>query len=237
MQGLDYAYTLQGWLRAVNGSTLDSVNDMGRDGDPNVQSRKYIAKDAYGFSLHYFEGDYQPINGITFLTDLKAKLGASYRGLYNGNISSMTVNIGILNNPKLYNYRYDQLNRLTGMDMLNGTNNGINLWTNGLAPSNDYTEKASYDPNGNILTYIRHGYSATPAMDSMTYHYQAGTNKLNHISDDPTIYGNYPNDLDDQSADNYTYDAAGNLIRDKATGITTIQRIDRSAMAFTRAVK
>jgi len=40
------------------------------------------------------------------------------------------------------------------MDMLNGTNNGINLWTSGLTPSNDYKEKASYDPNGNILTYI-----------------------------------------------------------------------------------
>jgi len=104
------------------------------------------------------------------------------------------VNIGILNNPKLYNYRYDQLNRLTGMDMLNGTNNGINLWTSGLTPSNDYKEKASYDPNGNILTYIRHGYGATPAMDSMTYHYQDTTNKLRYITDGVPS-GNYPNDL------------------------------------------
>ena len=154
VQGLDYAYTLQGWLKAVNGSTLDSVNDMGHDGDPAVQSRKYIAKDAYGFSLHYFNSDYFPINGSALDTGLQSKLGASYKGLYNGNISSMAVNIGILNAPKLYNYRYDQLNRLTGMDMLNGTNNGINLWTSGLTPSNDYKEKASYDPNGNILTYI-----------------------------------------------------------------------------------
>jgi len=221
VQGLDYAYTLQGWLKAVNGSTLDSVNDMGHDADPAVQSRKYIAKDAYGFSLHYYEGDYYPINGTAFLTDLKTKLGTNYRGLYNGNISSMAVNIGILNNPKLYNYHYDQLNRLTGMDVLNGTNTGLNLWTNNLTPSNDYTEKASYDPNGNILTYIRHGYGATPAMDSMTYHYQAGTNKLNHIGDNSAYTGNYPNDLDDQDADNYTYDAAGNLTEDQQAGITT----------------
>jgi hypothetical protein len=221
VQGLDYAYTLQGWLKAVNGSTLDSVNDMGHDGDPALQSRKYIAKDAYAFSLHYYDGDYYPINGTAFLTDLKSKLGSSYRGLYNGNISSMAVNIGILNNPKLYNYHYDQLNRLTGMDVLNGTNTGINLWTNSLTPSNDYTEKASYDPNGNILTYIRHGYGATPAMDSMTYHYQAGTNKLNHIGDNSAYTSNYPNDLDDQDEDNYKYDAAGNLIQDKAAGITT----------------
>src|SRR6185437_10105898 len=108
VQGLDYAYTLQGWLKAVNGSTLDSVNDMGHDGDPAVQSRKYIAKDAYGFSLHYFNSDYFPINGSALDTGLQSKLGASYKGLYNGNISSMAVNIGILNAPKLYNYRYDQ---------------------------------------------------------------------------------------------------------------------------------
>ena len=220
VQGLDYAYTLQGWLKAVNGSTLDSVNDMGHDGDPAVQSRKYIAKDAYGFSLHYFNSDYFPINGSALDTGLQSKLGASYKGLYNGNISSMAVNIGILNAPKLYNYRYDQLNRLTGMDMLNGTNNGINLWTSGLTPSNDYKEKASYDPNGNILTYIRHGYGATPAMDSMTYHYQDTTNKLRYITDGVPS-GNYPNDLDDQSADNYTYDAAGNLTEDQQAGITT----------------
>jgi hypothetical protein len=199
VQGVDYAYTLQGWLKSVNGSILDSTKDMGHDGDPAVSARQYIAKDAYGFSLHYFEGDYQPINGSSFLTNLKTPLGTTaYRGLYNGNISSMAVNIGILNNPKLYNYRYDQLNRLTAMDVFNGTNTGQNLWTNGLTASNDYKEKASYDENGNILTYIRHGYGTTPAMDSMTYHYNTGKNQLNYIGDGVTS-GNYPNDLDNQS--------------------------------------
>ena len=120
VQGLDYAYTLQGWLKAVNGSTLYPVNDMGQDGNIANQSQQYIGQDAYGFSLHYFEGDYYPINGSSLLTTLKTQLGTNYKGLYNGNISSMAVNIGILNNPKLYNYNYDQLNRITGMDVLNG---------------------------------------------------------------------------------------------------------------------
>jgi RHS repeat-associated protein len=132
----------------------------------------------------------------------------------------MAVNIGILNNPKLYNYHYDQLNRLTGMDVLNGTNTGINLWTNGLTDTADYRERASYDPNGNILTYTRNGYGGTQGMDNLTYHYNSNTNQLNHIGD-AVASGNYPNDLDDQSADNYTYDAAGNLIQDKAAGITS----------------
>jgi hypothetical protein len=220
VQGLDYAYTLQGWLKAVNGSVPDSVNDMGHDGDPAVPARQYIGKDAYGFSLHYYDGDYYPINGTAFLTGLKAKLGSSYRGLYNGNISSMAVNVGILNAPKLYNYHYDQLNRLTGMDVLNGTNTGINLWTNNLTATNDYQERVSYDGNGNILTYQRNGYGGTQAMDSLTYHYNAGTNQLNHISD-AVASGNYPNDLDNQGSDNYTYDQIGNLSEDQQAGITT----------------
>jgi hypothetical protein len=130
------------------------------------------------------------------------------------------VNIGILNNPKLYNYHYDQLNRLTGMDVLNGTNTGLNLWTNNLTATNDYQERASYDPNGNILTYTRNGYGGTQGMDNLTYHYNSNTNQLNHIGD-AVASGNYPNDLDDQDEDNYKYDAAGNLIRDSAAGITS----------------
>jgi hypothetical protein len=220
VQGLDYAYTLQGWLKAVNGSVLDSVYDMGHDGDPAVPSRQYTGKDAYGFSLHYYEGDYYPINGTAFLAGLKAKLGAGYRGLYNGNISSMAVNVGILNAPKLYNYHYDQLNRLTGMDVLNGTNTGLNLWSNNLTATNDYQEQVSYDGNGNILSYTRNGYGGTPSMDNLTYHYNAGTNQLNHISD-AVASGNYPNDLDDQSSDNYSYDETGNLIQDVKAGITS----------------
>lgn len=113
MQGLDYAYTLQDWLKAVNGTTVKQLNDMGNDGDSLVQSRQYIGRDAYGFSLHYFNNGYFPINDSGLDTSLQSKLGGAYKGLYNGNISSMAVNIGILNNPKLYNYQYDQLNRLT----------------------------------------------------------------------------------------------------------------------------
>jgi len=45
---------------------------------------------------------------------------ADYKPLYNGNISSMAVNIGQLNAPLLYNYQYDQLNRIISMDAFNG---------------------------------------------------------------------------------------------------------------------
>jgi hypothetical protein len=220
VQGIDYAYTLQGWLKSVNSTTLNPVNDMGQDGNIANQAQQYIGQDAYGYSLQYFEGDYNPIIGGSFLSGAKTALGTAYKGLYNGNISSMAVNIGVLNNPKLYNYEYDQLNRITGMVTFNGTNTGLNLWSGTLPSTTDYQETASYDPNGNIQTYVRNGYSGVNTqMDNLTYHYNAGTNKLNYIVD-AVASGNYPNDLDNQSTNNYTYDAAGNLLTDQLAGVT-----------------
>lgn len=40
----------------------------------------------------------------------------------------MGVNIGKLNQPQLYNYQYDQLNRLTKMDTYRGYSTGSNNW-------------------------------------------------------------------------------------------------------------
>ena len=57
VQGVDYAYTLQGWLKGVNSMALDTAIDMGRDGSGTI-----TARDAYGFQLNYFTGDYKPVN-------------------------------------------------------------------------------------------------------------------------------------------------------------------------------
>ena len=134
VQGIDYAYTLQGWLKGVNSMGLDSSRDMGEDGLISGLNR-YTAKDVYGFQLNYFAEDYYGIKStLTPFPGYKAALGADYRPLYNGNISSMGVNIGKLNDlgsaPLFYNYTYDQLNRLTGMDVYNGFNStATNSWT------------------------------------------------------------------------------------------------------------
>jgi hypothetical protein len=42
VQGVDYAYTLQGWLKGVNSMALDTARDMGKDGG-------LTARDAYGY--------------------------------------------------------------------------------------------------------------------------------------------------------------------------------------------
>jgi hypothetical protein len=89
--------------------------DTGYGGDG---SRTISPKDAYGIQLNYFSGDYQPLKTMRNpFPGHSAYLGAEYRPLYNGNISSMAANIGKFNQPHLYKYQYGQQNRIVSMDV------------------------------------------------------------------------------------------------------------------------
>ena len=237
VQGLDYAYTLQGWLKGVNSTSVGTGEfDMGQDGKITT-ANSLVARDAFGFSLNYFTGEYKPISTavtpfVTVPMTLPADPGtgiSTAAQLFNGNIGAMAVNIPKLGNPLVYGYRYDQLNRIVRMDAFSGLNNTNNTFTSPVR-TNDYHEEVSYDPNGNIKTYKRNGSTASSSqsMDQLTYFYNkdAGNNllnnKLRHVTDD-FGYGNPAiGDIGTQSPDNYTYDPIGNLIGDNAEGISNI---------------
>ncbi len=52
VQGLDYAYTIQGWIKAVNSEALLPNLDMGKDGlNVTGNANKNFARDAFGYSL------------------------------------------------------------------------------------------------------------------------------------------------------------------------------------------
>ncbi len=102
VQGVDYAYTLQGWLKGVNGHVLDPDKDMSRDGKPLTVFGE-TARDVYGFSLGYYHDDangykdYAPVGGaganafgLQYLPPADNIAGASGKSLYNGNISHTT---------------------------------------------------------------------------------------------------------------------------------------------------
>ncbi|MCW3463666.1 RHS repeat domain-containing protein [Chitinophaga nivalis] len=219
VQGIDYAYTLQGWLKGVNSSTATSNFDMGSDG----KSGATVATDAYGFTLHYSgDKEYRPVNAA-----MKpfAAIGTAtaFKPLYNGNIAAMSNQLPAIGEPLLYMYSYDVLNRLVGMDAHRNFNTTTNTWTpTGI---NDFRERIAYDGNGNILKYLRHGnntFAGKPlVMDSLTYNYEARNNRLNYIQD-AVNNGDYGADIDRQSANNYVYDKIGNIIRDRASGIDSI---------------
>lgn len=196
VQGIDYAYTLQGWLKGINSTSVnDGTFDMGADGKTGSANTN-VARDAYGFSLNYYNGDYKPIGssapfaGSTTASDL-----------FNGNIKAMALNIPALGDALTFGYTYDQLNRLVKVDAYNGFNNSTNVWTPNAI--NDYKESLTYDPNGNIKTYLRNGTGSSLSLNNYNYTYIPNTNQL------ASIY----NSVNSQTK-TYSYDAIGNTTID-----------------------
>ena len=120
----NYAYTVQGWI-------------------------KQMQAEAFSYALGYNEKDYAAIGTVSILaTPIATTTDNKSKGLYNGNIASMTSNT-----PKMtevagqqamlqQQYSYDQLNRITASS------------TPGAG--NKFKTGYSYDANGNIKTLARY---------------------------------------------------------------------------------
>jgi len=136
---------------------------------------------------------------------------------YNGNISTMSWNSSILNNPKSYNFEYDKINRLKKANY------------QGAGPEN-YSTTYEYDRNGNITNLSRYGLTTVnsyPEIDQLSYSYQG--NRLIGVSDNSAaIYQTYGFkeksylQATEFSSHEYLYDANGNLIKDLNKGIDKI---------------
>jgi RHS repeat-associated protein len=245
VQGTDYAYTLQGWLKGVNSTAVgDGKFDMGADGVKTGNIISPVARDAFGFALHYFSTanskDYKPVGGGQPFASAAAA-GFGFVSLYNGNIAAMAVNIPKVGEPLYYQYKYDALNRLVKMNTYKGLNPATNNWN--VVSIDDFKEELSYDANGNIQTYKRNGKADKLDMDKMTYQYPKDANgkilnnRLRYVHDEVPA-ANYAEDIDSQTpltldlvnkelkpeqpTDNYVYDAIGNLIKDNKEGINKI---------------
>lgn len=237
VQGIDYAYTLQGWLKGVNGSYLNAATDMSKDGQAaGVGSFGNFNRDVFGFSLDYFQGDYTPVGaalaqpanafGLSYSPPAIGSAAPGGKDLFNGNIGSATYAMSKLESGNTigYSYKYDQLNRLTAMNRHNITQGGSS-WSNSTIVS-DYAETVSYDGNGNIGHYTRNGTSSIGlSMDNLSYNYNVDAsghlvnNRLRSVSDGVTNSSASYNDIKNgQSIDNYTYDRIGNLVGDATSG-------------------
>ncbi|MBK8642649.1 MAG: hypothetical protein IPN15_10700 [Saprospiraceae bacterium] len=229
IQGLDYAYTLQGWIKGMNSGNLQVNTDMGKDGMTSQQHQTF-AKDEVGYVLNYYQGDYNSIAqhapAKKFETEISSSsYNTASKNLYNGNIRAMITAIDRFmgaygkDGPAGYSYQYDQLNRIKGIDYYSGLNN--NSWISAIK-KDDYQTRYSYDANGNILNLDRNGTTAGGnqlKMDRFTYNFKQQNNRLTHV-DDVVNVSNYSTDIDDQQANNYKYDRLGNLIRDEAEGLS-----------------
>ena len=189
VQGCDYAYTLQGWLKGVNGVALGTggkgLTDMGMDGSVLKEQGLHaqVARDVFALSLGYHQDDYAPLGGATAKAFSMTYNHPSIKGgntngsaLFNGNISNATCSIAGIDNAVTqgYSYGYDQLGRLFRMrahDLsLASAGNG---WSNS-SVIEAHREDFTYDANGNITTLNRNGSQAAGrpiAMDALQYKY------------------------------------------------------------------
>nr|MBP6731818.1 RHS repeat protein [Chitinophagales bacterium] len=221
VQGIDYAYTINGLLKGINSGNASADFDMGEDGKPEGILHGHFPADAFGEALNYFDNDYRAVSSsaVAFNT---ATAGALQTGfslpVYNGFIRNTISTIpGIDTKPQARAFKYDQAGRFSQMqtifDLGAVTSNSISAGF-----TEDYKMQLTYDANGNIKTLLRNK-NGGAAMDNMTYQYGTANNQLLSLDD---AIGNSADasDIDDQSANNYTYDGCGRLKTDAAAGVS-----------------
>ncbi len=208
IQGLDYVYTPQGWLKSINHPSFNTQLDPGEDEAP---------QDVFSSTLFYHDNDFVHPSDIFGDEEF---IKENTNQLYNGNIAAWTTGYSDENEVQkvmAHTYEYDWMNRLKLSTYHYKNSPADNIWQS----TTDYLSSYEYDPNGNITQLNRNGYGTYQNMDQLTYHYEAETNKLNHITDG---YGSANlGDLSSQAADNYEYDSIGNMIRDESSGVDTIE--------------
>lgn len=194
LQGIDYAYTVQGWLKSINNSQKEL--DPGQD----TPSGNGVLKDLFGMRLDYFDGDYasrQLTAPNVYISPNNGEM--RYDGTVRAN-SWFTPNVATVNANA---YRYDAKGQL--LESIYGQyfgGNYFNYSTNGPY----YEGNLSYDAHGNILS-LRRTDNTSIAGDNFAYNYTANTNKLLAVRNPA-------------GADvlNYEYDVNGQMTREAEVG-------------------
>lgn len=254
LQGLDYSYTINGLLKAVNNPRAGS--DPGNDGGGNG-----FAADLFSFALDYYPKDYErnySLLNSNKMTGAYSNTNVSYTGIANAirwrNVypsSAPAPDPTTVSAPFMYEFDYDSFYRLKGATFGNFT---ATSGTGGLLNDIAFTTTKSfslsgitYDKNGNILTLKRNEATASGVlMDDLTYNYNSLTrNKLNSVTDAVTTSLGLTADIDlpnQTNSVNYSYNAIGQLtlnIQDdqkyyyNASGLTT--KITRNSNSNTIA--
>ncbi|PHN01990.1 RHS repeat-associated core domain-containing protein [Flavilitoribacter nigricans] len=222
IQGIDYAYTIQGWLKIINSNALRPDKDIGEDGFFLNYPQMLKAQDAFGLSLGYYDGDYQPIKRAKRAVADTRNTPLSRYQQYSGNIQHVVTSLAAMPDEQKVQakiYRYDQLDRLKTMDICTGFNRMTNSWQGSKVVA-DYRTEFSYDQNGNFLRVKRNG-SGNRIMDNLTYHYSPNSDQIQYIDD--RVGKVFGMDLADQKPFNYAYDPKGQVISDVTSGIKEIE--------------
>lgn len=224
LQGLDYYYTIHGWLKGINtpdGNYGQNVNitastDPGLDGIFVTGNHdRWGGRDEFSLGLGYYESDYAPINGSWAAGAQNSPWAAMEDdlipdplnppptlGLYNGNIAWMATQVNQFDRQSMgtaleaYAFQYDQLHRIKQAKRWQHDGTG---WGN----TNEWRYHTNYafDKNGNLNTLQRHSDDGT-LIDNFSYTYQSSggnraNNKLLGVGD-AVSSGVFAGDIDDQ---------------------------------------
>lgn len=237
VQGVDYSYTIQGWLKGINDPYLLG-NDAQRDG----VNGSNVGKDSFGMMLNYFENDFQAVGSVFN----GPQPGTANRDLYNGNITAWAFNSQIsapemmdqanphhdpfldhkIDEELAFSYHYDVLNRLRD----SRSQEFNNTWAT--STNNRYNSSYYYDANGNFTQGLngqtgmeRYDHLGDP-MDRIHYNYEAPL--LTDQPDRPDMLTSINEDIEGSGADlnsdhTYTYNNIGQMVHESwGTGSNTI---------------
>ncbi|GGH16502.1 hypothetical protein FAZ19_05730 [Sphingobacterium alkalisoli] len=191
LQSIDYRYNEKGQLKSINDPDLvgtSALNDG--DNDSNL--------DLFGLQIAYHEDPIAP--------------------QYNGNIANIRwktskVPAQSVAPPKMgYQYRYDDLNRMTSA-----------ISEQGGTVDNAHNETLSYDINGNINSLQRNAFTggSVQQIDNLAFTYDGyRTKKIDDLSTSASKQLGYDDKV--KVAEEHFYDAEGNMIQDlnKAISLT-----------------
>ena len=202
------------------GGTKITLADYAYDNLGRLQSKSLHGSATNKLTYAYnVRGWLTGISGSKFTQNLYYNTGTG-TAKYNGSISSMTWKAGNESTIRGYKFTYDGLSRL--MNATYGETAGINTNTNRFSEN-----VTAYDKNGNIKTLQRYGQTAASSyglIDNLTY--TLNGNQLTRVDDAVTASaynGGFEFKDGVKQANEYAYDANGNLTKDLNKGITDIQ--------------
>ncbi len=214
VQGLDYTYTANGWLKGINGFDYSGNDDLGNDGYSTT------LRDVFSMRLDYFNGDYDGNNSLNDYGYGGFGAQPSFHNLYNGNIGLETHVARDVNgtgiNGIAHAYKYDKLNRLDSAGTFKpswSTEYPVgyfsdNHWTTSAA----FTSVHTYDASGNIRSVKRKDENGS-MLDQLTYRYVKGSNHLHSVKDNASASAHTE---DPEGYNGYAYNAIGQMIADSA---------------------
>lgn len=217
LQGVDYAYTLQGALKSINHAnpTLEPGHDSPR--------RNGVQKDLFALTLDYFSGDYQS-RDLPGAPPVAGGPGVPTR--YDGTIQGATWRTAASPDIHRVAYTYDEKSQLQNSQygQWQRQNNNGSYLLNAASTAALREGGLSYDANGNIQSLLRTNEKGATA-DNFSYVYKPNTNQLSEVHTgspsgatvldyDYDALGQMTRQRDEQGQRYFSYDVTG-----KTTGV------------------